>query len=1366
MKQYANYHKHDIISNIFVPDTHVKCESYLKRIKELGYDCYWTTNHGSGGDIFEARDLCDKYGIKCFFGVEGYIVPNPLDKDNRNYHIIIIPKTNEARKKVNYITSHASEEGFYYKPRIFLEDLLKLNKEDIYLTSACVAGLMHDEDSIELLLKPLVEHFGQNFFLEVQNHQDELQKEINRKCLQFSKQYGLKLIAANDSHYIYPEDSKDRLEFLKGKGIDYGDEDTYVLDYPDYDTMFSRFQKQGILTDKEIEEAIDNTRIFETCEEIYLDKEIKMPSAYLNLNPDEKIKELKKHINKKFAEIREEEHIEGEQLKKYIEGIRQEMQIIIDTKEINTADYFLLNEKIVDLAVHKYNGVLTRTGRGSCGGFYINRILGMTQIDRFTSPIKLYPERFISTARLLENRAMPDIDYNVASQEPFVLASREVLGEHSVYPMIAYGTMQIGEAFRNVCRSHGLEFDEFNDVAKDIDNYSEDPKWKPYIEEAKKYVDVVVSASVHPCFCGDELVYTDKGYIKIKDLAKGNRVLSHDGCFHSVLNTMITKNRPIVELKIDGQCIIKVTENHPLLVKHKTSHTGSYKRLTSAKWKQVSDLIKDDYVFIPINNNAIIPEFNNIVFSNEFLWIVGRWLGDGWLKKRYDNRTGEYIINICCNKNESKEIKDVLDKTNYNYWIDNERTTDRFNIQDKNLYMFLECFGKGAGNKFIPQFIIDLPKELLKCFVEGYLSADGYEVSKNRFSFTTISKSLALGMQNCINKVFNVYCHLTSCKRKDNYLEGRLLKGNVQYVGQFTINSRRKDYVLDDNGVWVRFVSFELLNEKSDVYNIEVSDTHTYTVNNIVCHNCAHAMDNKDLRYEYGIVKIGNALCVMITSGEADYWKILKDDFLIVSIWGIIADTFKLIGKPIITVNQLLNDLDDRVWDLYANGITCTLNQVDSDYATSLMKKYKARSVGELAQFTAAVRPSFDAWRDAFIYRKPFTTGSKYLDDVLSETRGMITFQETLMTYFQWLGITPAESIGLIKKISKKKIHPEDFKNLEDRLKEQWIKNTGSIDKFDDTWKMVQGCMSYGFAAPHALATAIDSLYGAWLKVHYPLEYYSVVFKYYEGDMERTNKLTEELKYFNISLKNIQFGHSAGSYKINKEENSIYKGLGSIKYCNVEVGDKLYELSQSKQYNSFVEILKDFPGDSRQLDILIKLGYFSDFGSIGKLLKIVEVYNQYGSKTIIKKDQCVIDRDIMLQYATETEKQYRLKDKDGFINYLLGNITYKEYPIAQRIKDEKEYLGYISLKIEGKSSTWYVTDINTKYSPKVSLYNVGTGEEKVVKIEKRKYQMAPFDKDVCLRATFEEKNKCKKDENGDWVKLEEKEEWIKYYSVV
>lgn len=1028
MKQYANYHKHDHISNIFTPDTHVKCETYLKRIKELGYDCYWTTNHGSGGDIFEARDLCDKYGVKCFYGLEGYIVPNPLEKDNRNYHIIIIPKTNVARKKVNLITSRASEDGFYYKPRLFLEDLLKLDKDDIYITTACVAGLLRDEDGIKQLFEPLAKHFGRNLFLEVQNHSEITQILINRKCIELSEKYGFELIAANDSHYIYPQDAKDRLEFLKGKSINYGDEDSYILDYPDYDTMFSRFQKQGVLTDEQIERAIDNTRLFEQCEEIYLDKEIKMPSAYPNLTPDEKIAELKKHINQRFAVIAKEEGIKGEKLKEYIKGIREEMQIIEDTKEINTADYFLLNEKIVDLAVNKYDGVLTRTGRGSCGSFYINRILGMTQIDRFTSPIKLYPERFMSTARLLENRATPDIDYNVKSQEPFIKASQDVLGEHGVYPMVAYGTMQIGEAFRNVCRSYGMSFDDFNDAAKNIENYTEDSKWKPYIEEAQKYVDVVVSASVHPC---------------------------------------------------------------------------------------------------------------------------------------------------------------------------------------------------------------------------------------------------------------------------------------------------------------------------------------------------AFAMDNKDLREEYGVVKIGKAMCVMITSGEADYWKVLKDDFLVVSVWGIISDTFKLVGRPILTVNQLLNDLDDRIWKIYADGITCTLNQVDSDYATSLMKRYKCKSVGEIAQFTAAVRPSFDAWRDDFLDRKPFTTGSKHLDEVLAETEGRITFQETLMTYFQWLGVTPAESIGLIKKISKKKIHPEDFEKLENRLKEKWVENTGSIEHFDTTWQMIQGCMAYGFAAPHALATGIDSLYSAWLKVHYPLEYYTIVFGYYEGDMERTNKLTEELNYFGIKLKNVKFGRSSGKYQINREENAIYKSIGSIKYCNSEIGDQLYNMKDI-HFDSFIDFLNVSPLNSRQLDILVKLDFFSEFGKSLKLLKIIDLYNEIHGKKQIKKEKTSLPTEVLEKYCiSETAKMYKFDDEhmNIMLAELCNRIPDQDIPLLTKIQTEREMLGYVSHIDPAKPTKAVILDVNTKYTPKLSLYRLYDGQTINVKLKKKDYENNPINSGAIIDYRITKKPAWKKD-GENWVQDYSREDlWLTSYAI-
>ena len=112
MDRYNNYHKHTHVSNIFTPDVNVKIEDYAKRAVELGEKNIFSTEHGSGGDIFEAREVCDKYGLDCKFGMEGYIVPDPLEKDNRNYHIILIPKTNVARKKLNKASSHANRDGY------------------------------------------------------------------------------------------------------------------------------------------------------------------------------------------------------------------------------------------------------------------------------------------------------------------------------------------------------------------------------------------------------------------------------------------------------------------------------------------------------------------------------------------------------------------------------------------------------------------------------------------------------------------------------------------------------------------------------------------------------------------------------------------------------------------------------------------------------------------------------------------------------------------------------------------------------------------------------------------------------------------------------------------------------------------------------------------------------------------------------------------------------------------------------------------------------------------------------------------------------------------------------------------------------
>lgn len=1023
--EYCNYHKHDHVSSITTPDTNIRCEEYVKRAVELGHTTYFTTNHGNGGDIFEAKTICDKYGIRCLFGVEGYIVPNPLEKDNRNYHIIIIPTTNKARKKVNLITSRANEEGFYYKPRIFVEDLLALDKNDVYITTACVAGLLRDDNSYNQIFLPLAKHFKDSMLLEVQTHNVDIQKQINKKCIDLSKKFNLKLIAANDSHYVYPEQYKDRLEYLKGKGINYGDEDSFILDYPDRDTMVDRFRIQGVLSENQIQKAIDNTKIFLSCEDIVLDKEIKMPSIYPNLTPQEKIKELKKHINKKFSRICKEENITGDKKKEYIKGIREEMKVIEDTAEINTADYFLFNERNTELAINKYGGILTRTGRGSCGSFYINRILGMTQLDRFTAPIKLYPERFMSTARLLENRAMPDIDFNVVDQEPFVKASRELLGEHGCYPMIAYGTMKDGEAFRNVCRSHGLSYDEYNEVAKNIENYENDEKWKPYIDEAKKYIGAIVSASVHPC---------------------------------------------------------------------------------------------------------------------------------------------------------------------------------------------------------------------------------------------------------------------------------------------------------------------------------------------------AHLLMNADIREELGIVRVGNALCVMITSSEADEYKYLKNDYLIVSCWKLIAETFDMIGKPIMSIKELLDNIDDKVWDLYKNGLTCTLNQCDGDWATRLLTEYQVKNLAEIAMFVACIRPSFNSWRDKFINREEYSTGSKDLDNVLSSTNAYILFQENLMQYFDWLGVTPSESIGLIKKISKKKIHQEDFDNLESRLRKQWVINTGSEDMFNETWAMIQSCISYGFAAPHALAVAIDSLYGAYLKANYPLEYYTVCLNNYSDDENKTKKLTEELSTFDIKILPIKFRHSKDTYSPDKENNAIYKGIASVKFLNAEVAQQMYEMRE-QEFPTFIDFLKVNPCNSRQTEILIKLDFFSEFGKSQKLLDEYAIYTTYYGKKQFKKEKIILDDETMSKFATSTDKMYKITDSEGLIKELCNRVEDKSIPIKERLTAEAEYLGYIDYINPKAINYGYVLDIDTKYSPRIKIYRLDTGETVTYKLAKKDYNNNPISNHDLLKFTFERRNKSRL-VDGKWQKcLEEFEDWIKTYVI-
>lgn len=1036
MQRYNNYHKHTHYSNIKTLDCVSKPIDYIKRAVELGHTTYFTTEHGYQGNIYEAYTLCQQYGLKCIYGVEAYYVDDMYDKTSRaNYHIMLVAMTEKARKEINRIMSLANADGFYYKPRIDMDCLLSLTPTDTIITTACVASRMFKgDDWEEKFLIPLYRHFGKNLYLEVQNHNESVQIEHNKKLLDVRNKYGVQLIHANDSHYIKPEDAKYRDLFLQAKGIFYEDESNFILDYPDSNTIIQRYKDQGVLNDEQIAEALNNTLVFDNSEGIQLDYEFKIPK----ITEGDSNVVLRNIIRDAWK--KEKVNIPKERYKEYEEAIYYETKIINDC---GMADYFILDHEIIKKAVNEYDAVLTRSGRGSGVSFYVNHLLGLTEIDRLKSPVTLYPTRFMSAERILSSRSLPDIDLNFADVEPVIKASKDILGEEGIYYMVAYKPLQESSAFRLWCKANGYHIDEYNEVAKDLDNHLEDKKWKQVIEDSKVFRGVIESIAPSPC-------------------------------------------------------------------------------------------------------------------------------------------------------------------------------------------------------------------------------------------------------------------------------------------------------------------SFLLL--------------------------------DKPIPEEVGLIRVGNAnnyeMCCALDGYNCDVFKYLKNDYLTVKVYEIIDKVYKLIGRPIDNIETLLENCDDKVWDIYANALTTTINQSDSDFGKQTLKRYKPTSLAEMSAWVAAIRPGFASLLNNFLDRLPYSTGVEALDGILDDSFHYLLYQESIMKYLVWLGIEEKGTYDIIKKIAKKKFKEKELEELQKQLKEGWIKNVGAIDGFAETWQVIQDAAHYSFNASHSLSVAIDSIYGAYLKSHYPLEYFTIVLTLYADDMDRTSKLIAELPYFGIKLQPIKFGKSGADYTMDKQANTIYKGIASVKYCNSQIADELLELSNNK-YDNFIDLIKDIKEktslNSRQLSILIGLNFFSDFGKNKYLLNVVDVYDKFANAKIIAKNKMEslgVSEYLMTKYAgKETKSQYREIDNQGLIKELCDRLKNECMNIVEQVKFDLEYLEYTDYTNPQMADYYYiVTDFVTfkdAAKPTMVLRRICDGEEIKTRIKQSKiFKSQPFGCFSILKIegfTYAFKKKLI---DGEWKDTDETEPVLEEYEVM
>lgn len=514
---FVNYHKHSMWTNIRQADSSTFVEEYVDRIKQLNQNVLSTVEHGWQGNVINYYELAKANNLKLLIGTEAYWVKDRKEKDSTNCHICLLAKNENGRRALNKALTIANVEGFYYKPRLDVETILSLPKDDVWCTSACLAFYKYGfEYSKEFILK-LYEHFRNNFYLEVQNHNVDIQKEINTNILNWSKEYGIEYICGLDSHYIYPEDAKKRNAYIESRNIRYPEEEQFILDFPDEKTIFDRFKIQGVLSEDEIEKSIKNTYVFENVEQYTgecFTKEIKMPVAlkYKNMTTEQKENELRKIVYNGFNEY--SKNFNEEKKQEYKDEIERNLAVI---HEINHADYFLGNYEFIKKG-KELGCMLSPTGRGSSVSFLVNFFLGFTKVDKMQSAIPLYAERFLSAKRVLEAKSLADIDHNSGYPDKLQIAMEDIYGKGHCYPLIAYGTMKNKGAWKMYARVNNVDFDIANKISEQIEQYELDvkhasddekdniniqdyisPEYYEIYKESTSYLKLVNSLSVHPC---------------------------------------------------------------------------------------------------------------------------------------------------------------------------------------------------------------------------------------------------------------------------------------------------------------------------------------------------------------------------------------------------------------------------------------------------------------------------------------------------------------------------------------------------------------------------------------------------------------------------------------------------------------------------------------------------------------------------------------------------------------------------------------------------------------------------------------------------------------------------------------------------
>lgn len=542
--------------------------------------------------------------------------------------------------------------------------------------------------------------------------------------------------------------------------------------------------------------------------------------------------------------------------------------------------------------------------------------------------------------------------------------------------------------------------------------------------------------------------------------------------------------------------------------------------------------------------------------------------------------------------------------------------------------------------------------------------------------------------------------------------------------------------------------------------------------------------------------KTDDNMVSQINMKEIDGLNFVKLDVLGLDCVGLINETCDLAGINRITPDNISFD-DDKVWDEIRKDNTMIF-QFESDYAgdylarvlsDDVVAKVKEKNqnfsrIDLMSMANGAIRPAGASYREELaqgIYRD---NGHDALNDFLAPTLGYLVYQEQIIEFLhRFCGYTMGEADvvrrGFAKKTGTDKFIPKIKDGFIKTMKNEYgVCEDEANHLIENFLKVIIDASSYLFSKNHSDPYSFLGYVVGYLRCYYKLETVTTAMNIYREDDDKCLEILGYAKRNGIAINQIKFGKSGADYTMDKDTNSVYRGVASVKFCNSQIADELLELSKNK-YNSFIDLLKDIEEktsvNSRQLTILISLNFFSDFGKNKYLLGIVDIYNKFAhSKIIAKKkmDELGVSDYLMQKYAgKETKSQWRELDNAGLIKELCCRLDNNQLNVVDQVKAEIEYLGYVNYVNPKMADDYYIVTSFVVYKdecrPSITARRICDGTEINTRIKQANvFKESPFGLFSVLQIEGFTYDFKKRKVDGNWVSTDEQEPILESYYVV